>query len=153
MIERLFEHIDFIRESNKIEGIVRSPSAAETEEFYRFINLKKITIKDLEIFVSIYAPGNRLRNSTSLNVSIGGHLAPRGGLAVVTELESILSNIEKCNTWENIYHNHQAYELLHPFTDGNGRSGRMLWMWEMQKAPLGFLHTYYYQSLSAARGK
>lgn len=30
----------------------------------------------------------------------------------------------------------------------HGRSGRMLWMWMMREAPLGFLHTWYYQSLS-----
>ena len=45
---------------------------------------------------------------------------------------------------------HVAYENLHPFMNGNGRSGRALWLWHMggiEKVPLGFLRTWYYQSL------
>jgi hypothetical protein len=38
-----------------------------------------------------------------------------------------------------------------PTTDGNGRSGRALWLWCMRgRAPLGFLHQFYYQTLGAA---
>ena len=40
----------------------------------------------------------------------------------------------------------------HPFTDGNGRSGRALWLWQMNNhAPFGFLHTFYYQTLENSR--
>jgi len=46
---------------------------------------------------------------------------------------------------------HLDYEHLHPFTDGNGRSARMLWAWQMREFPLGFLHTFYYQALSLRR--
>ena len=49
------------------------------------------------------------------------------------------------------YEAHKWFEALHPFTDGNGRTGRIYWLWQMQKmglsTELGFLHTYYYQSL------
>ena len=50
---------------------------------------------------------------------------------------------------------HLRYETLHPFMDGNGRSGRILWAWQMLHhdiAPgirLGFLHAFYYQTLAA----
>jgi hypothetical protein len=45
---------------------------------------------------------------------------------------------------------HVRYETLHPFTDGNGRTGRALWYWMMvgsSRADLGFLHAFYYQTL------
>ena len=37
---------------------------------------------------------------------------------------------------------HCEYEALHPFTDGNGRSGRAIWLWLMHDASLGFLHRF-----------
>ncbi len=60
------------------------------------------------------------------------------------------------------YISHVAYENLHPFTDGNGRSGRALWLWQMMHGTmrqvnmardLGFLHTFYYQTLNASDGR
>lgn len=48
---------------------------------------------------------------------------------------------------------HVEYETLHPFMDGNGRSGRVLWAWQMRRdgrdpLQLGFLHAFYYQALN-----
>lgn len=145
-------HIDFIRESNRIEGILREPTQEEIEEFDRFLNLKKITIKELVKFVSVYAPGHRLRDKGGLNVSVGGYYAPFGGIAIRYKLNEILDLV---NTYgEPPYKVHVAFELLHPFTDGNGRSGRALWAWQMHKDDrlpnIGFLHSFYYQALSYA---
>lgn len=44
-------------------------------------------------------------------------------------------------------------ELLHPLTDCNGCSGRILWMWMTREAPLGFLHTFHYRALDGARNR
>ena len=51
---------------------------------------------------------------------------------------------------------HQRYETLHPFMDGNGRSGRALWAWQrLQRGEspfaLGFLWAYYYETLQQSR--
>ena len=68
-------------------------------------------------------------------------------------MQNILNAMDTEGAWQT----HNDYENLHPFTDGNGRSGRMLWAWQMRNdddaMARGFLHTFYYQTLSACRNK
>lgn len=139
---------DFIRESNRIEGIIRDPSNAEFEECMRFVNLDGVTLRDMEQFVRTYQPDAELRSRTGLDVRVGNYYPPKGCITIKTRLADILleANLNRGNK-KQAYHTYQKYEHLHPFTDGNGRSGRMLWLWVMKDAPLGFLHTWHYQSL------
>lgn len=146
---------DFVRESNKIEGILRDPSEEEIDEARRFILLHSITVADLEQFVGVYQPNARLRVKVGMNVEIrkGGmvvHRPPAGAPKIKKELQAILDDIGR----DSPFRTHQRYENLHPFMDGNGRSGRMLWLWcHGGDAPHGFLHHWYYESLSAWRFK
>lgn len=144
--------LDFVRESNRIEGIIREPNHEEMAEYHRFMALKEISIDDMELFVKVYQPDAMLRSRTGLNVQIGNHLPPPGGPKIIVKLELLLKVANADRGFpEGAFAVHHDYESLHPFTDGNGRSGRMLWMWMMQVAPLGFLHHWYYQSLSEGR--
>ena len=148
------EQLNFIRESNQIEGILREPTEAEIEEFARFMIQEQLTLGDVQQFVSVYQPEAVLRDQPGLNVRVGNYFPPLGDITIRTRLEDILTDVNFCvkestHTERNAYALHQRYESLHPFTDCNGRSGRMVWMWMMREAPLGFLHTWYYQSLSA----
>lgn len=141
--------IDFIRESNRIEGINRKPTEREIEAHKVFLRLPVINTESLCDFVAAVQPKAVLRDTQGLDVRVGNHLPPLGGLLIVSALESLLDAINDGEI--NAYEAHQRYESLHPFTDGNGRSGRVLWLWMMEAAPLGFLHSWYYQSLSGYR--
>jgi hypothetical protein len=137
-----------IRESLRIENIHRDPTCAEMTEYKRFMRLKAISIADLEQFVSVYAPGKPLREQPGMDVQIGGRVC-YGGPSVRSDLSSLLDRVNSGH--EGAYNAHIEYEMLHPFMDGNGRSGRMLWYWQMEAQAWGtqfaFLHTFYYQTL------
>lgn len=141
--------LHFIEESNRIEGITRPVTSAEAEEFDRFMALPRVSMTDLGQFVSVYQPGGALRSKKGMDVLVGNYVAPPGGMDVLVELTRILDHLN--NHRKTPYEIHVMYERLHPFTDGNGRSGRMIWAWQMGLSglKLGFLHRFYYQTLEA----
>lgn len=144
----------FVSESNQIEGITRVPSDEEMDASSDFLRLRRVHVADLERFVSVCAPGARLRKEQGMNVAVGRHIAPPGGPQLVHALELLL---ERANSSAaDPFSVHVDYETLHPFMDGNGRSGRILWAWMMNRdhdrlLDLGFLHAFYYQTLSSSR--
>ncbi len=142
---------EFVEESNKIEGIVLPVRAHWILKAHlKFLEQNKIVVNDLVEFVQEVEPNVRLRVRVGQDVYAGNHTPPPGGPKIYQALEEVLAI-------EDAYEQHLAYETLHPFTDCNGRSGRVLWLHSMRVMGsdgnwlypyLGFLHTWYYQSLS-----
>ena len=138
--------VRFVTESNAIEGIVRDPTAGEMVAHIAFLALTP-TVASLENLVSAVQPDAKLRRQRGMDVRVGTHIAPLGGAQIERDLEALLAATNR-----TAYERHRAYERLHPFTDGNGRSGRALWLHDMgglSEVSLGFLHAWYYQSLAA----
>jgi hypothetical protein len=141
---------DFVRQSNMIEGISRDPSALELRAHQFLLSVDKVKVADLTYFVSQVQPGAVLRDRFGLDVRVGSYYPPPGGADIVADLEALLVESNTARLRSVAYSRHQSYETLHPFTDGNGRSGRALWLRDVggiDNAPLGFLHHWYYQSL------
>ena len=71
--ERIFDMWsleDFVRKSNRIEGILRDPTEDEIAAHGLLMALDKITVPDLEIFVAVVQPGARLRRELGWDVRV-----------------------------------------------------------------------------------
>lgn len=136
----------FLIESNRIEGITATPLNLHVKEAHRVMQLDKVTVSDLERFVGVFEPTAVLRRTYGMDVRVGGYYPPPGGANIEVQLTELLRDID---AGLPSYEAHIRYESLHPFTDCNGRSGRMLWAWQEGpfKLGLGFLHAFYYQTL------
>jgi len=142
----------FVEESNRIEGIHRV-TEGEIAAHRMLLGRAKLTTRLLRDFVAEVAAAP-LRTVAGMNVRVGGHVPPPGGPEIEAALDGLLSEINLGVLTP--YEGHVAYEKLHPFIDGNGRSGRAVWAWQMIEAgqnpfALPFLHRFYYQTLDASR--
>lgn len=147
----------FVAESNRIEGITRPPTAIEVRAHEALLGVMPRDLTSYHVcrFVEEITEGEAaLRDRDGMNVTVGDHTPPIGGPEIREGLNHLVAKIvARADPWES----HIEYETLHPFTDGNGRSGRALWLWQMFHqvehiiSPIGFLHRFYYQTLSGVR--
>lgn len=141
--------LEFLLESNKIER-KHGYTPGELIAYKKFLKLELPTITDIERVMDHIQPDAILRDTPSApNVSVGRHIAPNSGPGIRRELEALMNTLDIHSPWQF----HRLYEFLHPFTDGNGRTGRLIWLWQMVnmydwRFERPFLHQFYYQTLA-----
>jgi hypothetical protein len=152
MMKGLYE---FIVESNAIEGILRKPTKLELSASEFFLGQPTLFATKLGDLQNVFAPNKPIREFVGMDVYVGDYTPPLGGSNIVPKLNTILRRAQ--DPKESPWKVHVVFELLHPYLDGNGRTGCMLWAWQMNfqcRRPfsMSFLQRFYYQTLEA-KGK
>lgn len=128
---------DHIHQSNLIEEIDSAAEDIQSMEAWSYISRKEHltyeNVMELHRLITL----NQLPKSESgctrkVNVWIGGKMAPNPVVAD-SLLRNFILDIE--HYWHRIdpIEAHVRFEHIHPFVDGNGRTGRMLLWWHEHK--------------------
>jgi hypothetical protein len=121
---------DFVRVSNRMAGITREPTVSEISAHRGLLAANALRVENLELFVHHVAEGARLRSEAGTPApSANEQTAPAGELKA--DLATIVLAAQKQAASPQRLH--RIYTLLSPFTDGNGRAGRALLMWQIMR--------------------
>lgn len=147
---------NFCMESNKIEG---EPSAEYNDIAALLVILQAEEVKEKVLFDAHidYSVGSGLTNAErgayrTCQVYVGKYVPPPAN-EVAARMRTFFKfyngeEITRMDSWAA----HCMFEKIHPFVDFNGRVGRALWLRraieEGYDLSLGFLHKFYYQTLS-----
>lgn len=138
-----FEEVEFLRESNNIENVWDDLSLQQAIFAWEFIKeKKKLTIENilkthkiLMLHQSLY--GYEKGYFRKEFVSIGGRITPWENIPQGMQTWIIGANLPQGE--QEIKNAHISYEHIHPFIDGNGRTGRIFMNWQRIKAKLPVL--------------
>lgn len=148
---------DFLDQSNRIESEYSADALKAAKKAWRYARkVEKMSVTDLlEIHRILMADLNpiiagKLRNGT---VWIGGKMLPFISYVLLEqELGWVFEQMNDSSEFEYIDSprraeerakaNHISYENIHPFFDGNGRTGRILYNWERLRLglPIHVIH-------------
>lgn len=140
---------EFLKESNAIEGIYDSHSLWRAEKAWEYLKsqdhlttevvqqVHKILMTDSDLIM------NQIGSYRTCSVSVGGRMSIHWVL-VIEEMKSWIGDANNSvhvpgKGGLNIKIDHVQYEKIHPFVDGNGRTGRIFMNWQRRKAGLPIL--------------
>lgn len=147
------EELEFLKESNAIEGVYDASSLEQAIIAWQYLKDEdKITpavILKTHKLLMLHQPllPNEIGYFRKVPVWVGGrqglyyaNIAP----AIHEWCKDVATSITvPGKDGENIKFDHIQYERIHPFVDGNGRTGRMFLNWERIQAnlPVLVIHT------------
>jgi Fic family protein len=154
------EIYEFLKESNGIERVYGDQHIFDSWEAWQYITKSdRIGIDDIlqihQFVMKTLRPdiAGKFRNCP---IIIGGHIKPFISIQLIEEdLKKILEKIHRTITPDFLKtfksekekgdickRQHIAFENIHPFEDGNGRVGRIIYNWHrlQMRLPLHIIH-------------
>lgn len=135
MIEHLMD--EHIRQSNLIEGIDNPEEDRRSMRAWKWLRgqhgISTGVVLELHRRITLKQLGPRQRgNWRTIQVYVGNHVPPAPAL-VMPQISRLIDKLRfEYHTLDPI-EMHVEFETIHPFVDGNGRTGRMLLWWHQQK--------------------
>lgn len=131
--------MDWIRESNLIEGVDDGLEDQRCHRVWRELQTQTHEWR-LETVLWIHRRimwvlNPRIRGHwRECNVRVCHHVAPNWDEVKFLMIAWIAnSKFSHERGWDYIQHDHVSFERIHPFEDGNGRTGRMIMNWQRVK--------------------
>ena len=147
------EETEFLDRSNRIEGVYDEDSLTQAEYAWDFLKRqKKLTIGIiLKVHKILMLHQNLLPSDKGYFRKVMVYVGNRptlNALHIEEHLKQWVVNVnDMVDNWKEseifkeriCKEHHIAYEKIHPFIDGNGRTGRMFMNWERLKIDLPLL--------------
>jgi len=120
----------FLQESNAIENVHDEPALADAQKAWEYLESESQLTHDVIKRAHRILLENRQPDIAGMyrtvTVRVGNDVPPVPG-RVEKLLENLLPVIPE--TAAEALHWHVKFEKIHPFTDGNGRIGRLVYLW------------------------
>lgn len=140
------QEIDFLRESNAIEDVWDEESLQQSIEAWLYIkNQPRLSSSNIKRTHRLLMKGKMAPAMSHLEPKLAekkylGHyrdipiyIGKRQGIPYWIIRDSVRYWANQANLpmeWEQIKEHHVTYERIHPFIDGNGRTGRIFLNWQ-----------------------
>ena len=129
--------IEFLRESNAIECVYDYDSLERAKSAWVHLSqFDELTVKNiLSVHYILMINHLRIKDRGKFRreeVIIAGRMG-KAAWQVPSVMDGWILQANRDRTWDEIKRSHVLYEKIHPFTDGNGRTGRIFMNWQRVK--------------------